>query len=260
MIGAGRNILIVEDDESTLTGWVELLRSAGYLVRGVSSYEEGRQELAAMPDLLITDVRLGVYNGLQLLMRGRMVNPRLQAIVITGYADQIVRREAVYLQAEHLEKPVDADRLLQVVGSALRLPPSIARKLRIAPEPLSQLRLRHRGPVRVTFRERRTALSRYIRSSAAASSSSNVCPSSGKRAGPALIDSDSRTPGAARTDGRQQRSAIPGRAGLRAPAGSPTGRPRTRRPRTWRRDRSAGPSPSARIRSSRSARSPASCP
>ncbi len=37
-----------------------------------------------MPDLLITDVRLGVYNGLQLLMRGRMVNPQLQAIVITG--------------------------------------------------------------------------------------------------------------------------------------------------------------------------------
>ena len=115
----GRNILIVEDDQSTLSGWVELLRAAGYFVRGVSSYEEGRQELAMMPDLLITDVRLGVYNGLQLLMRGRMVNPRLQAIVITGYADQIVRREAVYLQAEHLEKPVDADRLLQVVSNAL---------------------------------------------------------------------------------------------------------------------------------------------
>ena len=121
-MGIGRNILIVEDDRSTLSGWVELLRAAGYLVTGVSSYEEGRQELATMPDLLITDVRLGVYNGLQLLMRGRMMNPRLQAIVITGYADQIVRREAVYLQAEHLEKPVDADRLLQVVGNALRSP------------------------------------------------------------------------------------------------------------------------------------------
>ena len=116
------NILIVEDDKSTLSGWTELLRAAGYGVTGVSTYEEGRQELASMPDLLITDVRLGVYNGLQLLMRGRMVNPQLQAIVITGYADQIVRREAVYLQAEHLEKPVDADRLLQVVGNALRSP------------------------------------------------------------------------------------------------------------------------------------------
>src|SRR5262245_8010912 len=124
---AGRNILIVEDDENTLAGWVELLRAAGYLVTGVSSYEEGRQELAAMPDLLITDVRLGVYNGLQLIMRGRMGNPHLQGIVITGYADSIVRREAVYLQAEHLEKPVDADRLLQVVGNALRSPAAALR-------------------------------------------------------------------------------------------------------------------------------------
>jgi DNA-binding NtrC family response regulator len=126
-MGTGLNILIVEDDQSTLSGWVELLRGAGYFVRGVSSYEEGRQELAMMPDLLITDVRLGVYNGLQLLMRGRMMNPRLQAIVVTGYADQIVRREAVYLQAEHLEKPVDADRLLQVVSNALRSPSGAVR-------------------------------------------------------------------------------------------------------------------------------------
>ena len=114
------NILIVEDDKSTLSGWTELLRAAGYGVTGVSTYEEGRQELANMPDLLITDVRLGVYNGLQLLMRGRMINPRLHAIVVTGYADQIVRREAIHLLAEHLEKPVDADRLLQVVSNALR--------------------------------------------------------------------------------------------------------------------------------------------
>lgn len=125
--GPGGNILIVEDDKSTLSGWVELLRAVGYGVIGVSSYEEGKQELATMPDLLITDVRLGVYNGLQLVMRGRMLNPRLQAIVITGYADQIVRREAVHLQAEHLEKPVDADRLLQVVGNALRDPSAAAR-------------------------------------------------------------------------------------------------------------------------------------
>ncbi len=117
----GGSILIVEDDPNTLSGWVELLRAEGYGVVGVSSYEEGREALASLPDLLITDVRLGVYNGLQLLMRGRMTNPRLQAIVITGYADQIVRREAVHLQAEHLEKPVDADRLLQLVESAFKV-------------------------------------------------------------------------------------------------------------------------------------------
>jgi DNA-binding NtrC family response regulator len=121
------NILIVEDDKSTLSGWVELLRAAGYGVTGASTYEEGRQELAAMPDLLITDVRLGVYNGLQLLVRGRMLNPRLHGIVVTGYADPIVRREALHLLAEHLEKPVDADRLLQVVSNALGHPSAVER-------------------------------------------------------------------------------------------------------------------------------------
>jgi DNA-binding NtrC family response regulator len=117
-----RRLLIVEDDKTTLSGWVELLGHAGYHATGVSSYEQALDELAQMPDLLITDVRLGVYNGLQLIVRGRMINPDLQAIVVTGYADQVVFREAVHLHAEHLEKPVDIDRLLLLVAKALDPP------------------------------------------------------------------------------------------------------------------------------------------
>ncbi len=48
---------------------------------------------------------------------------------------------------------------------------------------------------RLELRDRRPALSRYIRASPARSSSSNVRPSFGKRAQPALIDSATRTPG-----------------------------------------------------------------
>ena len=117
--GRRRRVLIVEDEKVTLSGWVELLDDAGYHVTGVSSYEEALEELVRLPDLLITDVRLGVYNGLQLIVRGRMMNPDLQAIVVTGYADQVVVREALHLHAEHLEKPVDIDRLLLVAAKAL---------------------------------------------------------------------------------------------------------------------------------------------
>jgi CheY-like chemotaxis protein len=101
---------------------VGLLGDAGYHVTGVSSYEEALEELAHLPDLLITDVRLGVYNGLQLIVRGRMLNRDLRAIVVTGYADQVVFREAVHLHAEHLEKPVDVDRLQLLVAKALEAP------------------------------------------------------------------------------------------------------------------------------------------
>jgi two-component system, response regulator YesN len=119
--GPGR-LLIVEDDKTTLSGWVELLGDAGYHVTGVSSYEQALDELSLMPDLLITDVRLGVYNGLQLIVRGRMANPDLRAIVVTGYADQVVFREAAHLHAEHVEKPVDIDRLMLLVAKALDPP------------------------------------------------------------------------------------------------------------------------------------------
>jgi DNA-binding NtrC family response regulator len=115
-------VLIVEDEKTTLTGWVELLGAAGYQVTGVSSYEQALDELAHRPDLLITDVRLGVYNGLQLVVRGRMINPDLQAIVVTGYADHVVFREAVHLHAEHVEKPVDVDRLMLLVSKAIEAP------------------------------------------------------------------------------------------------------------------------------------------
>ena len=119
--GPGR-VLVVEDDKTTLSGWVELLGMAGYQVTGVSSYEQALDELRHMPDVLITDVRLGVYNGLQLIVRGRMIHPDLQAIVVTGYADQVVFREALHLHAEHLEKPVDIDRLTLLIAKALEAP------------------------------------------------------------------------------------------------------------------------------------------
>jgi CheY-like chemotaxis protein len=121
--GGRRRVLVVEDEKATLSGWVELLDGAGYHVTGVSSYEEALEELSHHPDLLITDVRLGVYNGLQLIVRGRMMNPDLQAIVVTGYADQVVVREALHLHAEHVEKPVDVDRLLMLTAKALSAPP-----------------------------------------------------------------------------------------------------------------------------------------
>jgi DNA-binding NtrC family response regulator len=112
-------VLIVEDDRASLDGLVALMAGAGYRVTGAPSFEEGRRALAALPDVLVTDVRLGAYNGLQLIIRGRALNPRLHAIVVTGHSDVVVRREAERLDAIHLEKPVNPARLLDEVAHAL---------------------------------------------------------------------------------------------------------------------------------------------
>jgi DNA-binding NtrC family response regulator len=113
-------ILIVEEDAALLDAWVALMAAAGYRVTGVTSFAEGRRAMSdSTPDVLLTDVRLGAYNGLQLVIRARAANPRLRSIVVTGFPDPVVRREAEALDARHLEKPVDLDELRSLVASVL---------------------------------------------------------------------------------------------------------------------------------------------
>jgi len=118
MASAAR-ILLVEDDRDSLDAWTEALRHAGYWVTGATSFEDARRALHATPDLLITDVRLGAYNGLQLVIRGRALNPHLMVIVMTGYPDASLRQEAERFGAVHLEKPVDLTRLLRLIEAML---------------------------------------------------------------------------------------------------------------------------------------------
>jgi len=113
------SILIVEGDRDTLAGWVRLLHAAGYCVTGAASFEDARHAVKAAPDLLITEVRLGAYNGLQLVIRARAHNPHLPAIVLTGFSDVVIKAEAERLGAIYVEKPVDAERLLKIVANAL---------------------------------------------------------------------------------------------------------------------------------------------
>ena len=113
------SILIVEDDRAALDGLTTLMENAGYRVTAVGSFEEARNALADHPDLLLTDIRLGPYNGLQLIIRGRAINPRLGAVVVTAHPDIVVQREAERLDAIHIEKPVDPEQLLREVARAL---------------------------------------------------------------------------------------------------------------------------------------------
>jgi len=115
-------ILIVEDDDDALTIMESILELAGYRVITARSFEAAQPALLAGPDLLITDIRLGAYNGLQLIMRGRAANPRLRAIVVTAYVDATLRRDAEALDAVHMEKPLDLGRLLDEVAQALAHP------------------------------------------------------------------------------------------------------------------------------------------
>lgn len=110
-------ILIVEDDRAARLGLQALLQQAGYQTIVAADFREGRRALEHdEPDLLIADLRLGGFNGLQLLH----VNPRpIPAIVVTGYPDEVLQAEARQLGAEYLVKPVSPVALLETIERLL---------------------------------------------------------------------------------------------------------------------------------------------
>jgi DNA-binding response OmpR family regulator len=116
------SILIVEDDDANRTSLVRALKGAGYDLTGAPTFENARQLLATQRfDLLITDLRLGGFNGLQLL-----VNRATPAIVITGFADPVLETEAKHLGAAFLVKPFTLAELFKLVEEKLGAQPQVA--------------------------------------------------------------------------------------------------------------------------------------
>jgi DNA-binding response OmpR family regulator len=111
-------ILLVEDDDATRTGYGEFLRLAGHDVIAASSYQEGRHAaVTESPDLLITDLRLEGFNGLQLLLLSPQPVP---TIIVTGFHDQVLEAEARRAGAEYIVKPISPATLIALVESKLR--------------------------------------------------------------------------------------------------------------------------------------------
>ncbi len=116
-----KTILLVEDDRpqrKTLRGFLE---KRGYHVIDAESAEAASKvDSGIVIDLLLTDLRLGGPDGIDLLEALRERSPDLQAIVLTAYGtvDDAVRamRAGAY---DFLSKPVDLTRLEILIEKAL---------------------------------------------------------------------------------------------------------------------------------------------
>jgi len=110
-------ILVVDDDRDTREMVSVILTDAGYETVTAGTLQAGIDALADTHfDLLITDVRLHGYNGLQLIATAPTSIP---AIVVTGYRDRGIEAEARSMGAEFLVKPVPPLNLLLAVRETL---------------------------------------------------------------------------------------------------------------------------------------------
>ena len=115
-----KNLLVVDDDRQVLKFITEMLRDAGYDTVTCERFADAKAFLAnSRPDLLLTDIRLGAFNGLQLAIYAQSRHPGIPIIVLTGYEDPTLRKEATASGATFLIKPVRHAELLAKIEAAL---------------------------------------------------------------------------------------------------------------------------------------------
>jgi CheY-like chemotaxis protein len=113
----GHHILVVDDDAAMQQMMEMMLTDAGYQATTVGTLQAALDILERTPpDLLITDVRLHGYNGLQLLATSAEPIP---AIVITGSSDKGLEAEARRYGAAYLPKSRLNEALLPLVAEKL---------------------------------------------------------------------------------------------------------------------------------------------
>ena len=111
-----RRILVVDDDAPLLDAIERALSEAGEQVIARSSFEEARLLLKTeVFDVLLTDVRLGAFNGLQLAVLARHANPEIRIIVFSGFDDPVLHEEAEHVGATWVVKPVSSSHLLELI-------------------------------------------------------------------------------------------------------------------------------------------------
>ncbi|HJR58952.1 MAG TPA: response regulator [Vicinamibacterales bacterium] len=113
-----RRVLIVEDQAVLLEGMASAFERAGRSVVAERTFEQARSRLLAENfHCLITDVRLGAFNGIQLAVIARDRNPDMGIIVFSGFDDPVLRAEAAQLGARYVLKPVTAARLMELLDA-----------------------------------------------------------------------------------------------------------------------------------------------
>ncbi len=136
-VGAGEQVLLVEDEEAARAALAEMLAELGYEVTAVRSAEEA-QRLPGEPayHLLLTDYLLPGATGLQLANALGERWPGLKVVIMSGYApDDVAASLLASGQRHFLQKPFDMKALAKAMRAALH--PVAADRPVVPPEHVS---------------------------------------------------------------------------------------------------------------------------
>ena len=117
---SGGTILVVDDENGPLES-LRMILDPFYKVLTARNGREGLEVFdGSLPDLVISDIRMPVMTGVDLMKLVKERSPDTPVILITGYATLQTAQEAVRAGAfDYISKPYDVDEIRQVVSTAL---------------------------------------------------------------------------------------------------------------------------------------------
>lgn len=116
------SVVVAEDEPLLLENLVQKINRSGTGFEVVGSAQTGVQAYDLVeehdPWLLITDIRMPVMDGLELIQKVRESHPDLDCIIVSGYSEFEYAQAALHYQVkEYLLKPVDEEELKTALGN-----------------------------------------------------------------------------------------------------------------------------------------------
>jgi anti-anti-sigma factor len=113
-------ILVIDDEQPTLNMFRLLLSAYGYDILTALDGAEGLEAFAReRPGIVLTDIKMPVMDGIEVLRRIKDIDPHAEVIVITGHGDMDLAIRALNLDAtDFINKPVQRAALTQALTRA----------------------------------------------------------------------------------------------------------------------------------------------
>lgn len=115
------NILIIDGDENISISLNNYLSEKGFKVWVESTAQNALSTIREKKiDLVITDFELSKYTGIEVLQKVKIINPAIQVIIVTAYAEIRLAVEALKKGAfDYVTKPLYPDEILDTINHAI---------------------------------------------------------------------------------------------------------------------------------------------
>lgn len=117
--------LVADDELNILEGLSKQVESYDLEIKVIGLAQDGQQAIAMFekyaPDLVLIDINMPLFNGLECIAQFRKINQDVKIIIISSYDNFKYAQAAIQLQVDfYILKPIDETQLYEVLQECLK--------------------------------------------------------------------------------------------------------------------------------------------